>query len=339
MQCASCEFQNMPGNTRCLRCGAMLQLAAAAIDIEPPRASSRSKWLRRWMPAPLRRVQLLSRRGVATLTGRALEQWRLSRLRAGCLPRLLVPGWAQAYLGDRVRGGRFLGAWLAFGGAGLITFGSQLGAILLGAMVAVHTGSIIDLCWRPRFIEAQFQRGVTAALLCAVVLVGYGWLAWSVNGGLIDSRQWIEAGEPFAPGDVVLFRPGAYAGAAPQPGNLVLYRAPDLRRPANPIAGHAAAYLFRGQWIDRVIAGPGSRVRWESGKLWVNDEPSELRPLNPARMPDRLEFTVPAGCYCIFPTTDPFVAPADGNCAVPQGLILGRAVVRNYPPWRIWVLR
>jgi hypothetical protein len=331
MQCASCEFQNMPGNTRCLRCGATLQLATAAVDVEPPRASSRSKVLRRFVPGSVTRTALQFRRS------QAIEQWRRAQLPAGCLPRLAVPGWAQAYLGNRVQARRFFWSWLGLGLAGLLCYGSQLGAVWLGGMVAVHVGSIIDVSWRRDPVETQAQRGALAAALGVVALVAYGALLWNVQR-VVDTRQWITVGEPFAPSDVVLYRQNAYAGAAPQPGDLVLFSnsSSTLGRTEQ---GHQARFQTDGQWVDRVIAGPGSRVRWESGALWVDDQASELRPLNPARMPQRLELTVPAGSYCVFPTTDPFIGPAEGTCFVPRGRIMGRAIARNYPPWRIWLLR
>jgi hypothetical protein len=335
MQCPSCDFQNMPGNTRCLRCGASLEMATASIGVEPPRASARSKRLRKWLPSSPRIAMRLQRAWEA-VPGRALEEWRRAELPANCMPRLIVPGWAQAYLGDRVPARRFFWAWLGLGLVGLVCYGSQLGELCLGGMVAVHSGSIIDACWRAAPAETQFRRGVAAAAFCGVAMIAY-LIAGSNLDRLVDSRQWLEIGQPFAPGDVVLFRRGVFANEAPQPGDVVVYHSDG--RVAGRVRGRNGFLQINADWVDRVIAGPGSRIRWESGQLWVDDQPSDLRPLNPERMPERLEMTVPAGAFAIFPTTHPYFAPAAETSIVPQGRILGRAIVRNYPPWRFWLLR
>ena len=49
MQCLSCRFENMPGLTVCGRCGSVLDVRGAAIDVHPTRASA-GKRLHRWLP-------------------------------------------------------------------------------------------------------------------------------------------------------------------------------------------------------------------------------------------------------------------------------------------------
>ncbi|HEX4144636.1 MAG TPA: hypothetical protein VHY91_14110 [Pirellulales bacterium] len=254
-----------------------------------------------------------------------------------CVPRLILPGWAQTYLGERVVGQRFFWVWLALALAGVACYGSQFGAIVLGAMVAVHCGSIIDVFWRLDGVGARVRRQIATAAGCILVTAAY-WLIGVNVHRVVDSRQWIEVGQPFAARDVVLFRPGAYADRAPQPGDVVVYSSQGRAQPTT-ILGWRAAVQINGDWVDRVIAGPGSHVVWESGQLWVDDQLSDLRPLNPERMPQRLELTVPEQSFAIFPTTHPYFSPAAETSVVNRGRILGLAIARNYPPWRIWVLR
>src|SRR5512146_3281178 len=52
MRCARCEFENIPGQTRCIRCGSILEAGSAVIDIYPPRMPAWSRPLRaarRWV--------------------------------------------------------------------------------------------------------------------------------------------------------------------------------------------------------------------------------------------------------------------------------------------------
>ena len=94
--------------------------------------------------------------------------------------------------------------------------------------------------------------------------------------------------------------------------------------------------------MDRVLAGPGSKVAWKEAELWIDGKRSDLRPLNGAPLPDQAELQVPAGMYYIVPSTNP-VLPRIYNTAQGPSLFLhslrsmsGKAIVRHYPIWRWW---
>ncbi|HTU25749.1 MAG TPA: hypothetical protein VMF30_10145 [Pirellulales bacterium] len=337
MQCANCEFQNMPGNVRCIRCGASLTLGSADIAIAPPRASARAKRLRQWSPRFLRQVGSRLGRITRPAFADSADSPRTSELPTNCLLRSIVPGWAQAYLGRTTTGRQFFWSWLGLVLASAACYGSQIGAIFVGAMLSVHFGSMIDLFWRLQRYGGQVRRTIGTAAGCTLVLAMY----WMIGSGLhrtIDTRQWIEmAAAPFAPGDVLVFRPTPAASAV-HPGEVVLFRGQTWTGNAQVLGWHVLRRI-NGEWVDRVIAGPGSHVLWEKGELWVDGRPSDLRPLNPARMPERLEMDVPPGSLAIFPTTDPNYLPDAVTSAIARGRIIGRAIMRNYPPWRFWVIR
>jgi hypothetical protein len=76
----------------------------------------------------------------------------------------------------------------------------------------------------------------------------------------------------------------AYTNSIPQPGDLVLYR------------------LGGVEMMDRVLAGPGDTARWNRRSLTVNGVVSPHHSLNPERLPDGIEWTVPAGYVLVLPT-------------------------------------
>ena len=102
---------------------------------------------------------------------------------------------------------------------------------------------------------------------------------------------------------------------------------------------------FYGERIDRVLAGPGSQVRWGDNKLWIDGRESELRPLNSPRLPKSLSFEVPPGHYAILLTTDGLLdsnTPSDiwqAVGTVPADHIIGRTFLRNYPLSAWWWIR
>ena len=275
MKCPSCQFNNMPGNARCIRCGASLQLATAAISIEPPRANATVKRLRHWLPI-VRVHRMLSR---LTEVGRGSVNRAAGFVLIPLLPlatwtRMIVPGWAQAHEGDIVRGKRFFSVWIGLALLSMATWGSQIGAVCLGLLAATHIASIIDI-WRMR---ADRGRQYIAIVVVAFTVVAAIYIPTSrVLLNLVATRQWNEIGEPFASGDVVLINTRAYAQNDPKPGDVVLYRGGQIRY-AGQQRGHNAIFQIDGQWVDRIIAGPGSKVRWEDGQLWVDGQPSDLRP-------------------------------------------------------------
>ena len=172
----------------------------------------------------------------------------------------------------------------------------------------------------------------------AVLLVGAIYVpAGRTVAGFVSSRRLIQTATPFAPGDVVVFRPNAYATALPRPGDVVLYRNQALN--VRGMAGRRNARMrIEGEWVDRVIAGPNSRVVWQNGKLTVNGKPSQIQPLNGAFLPARIELVVPGDACCILPTTNPYLMGSfsEADCVVYQTQLVGQAVARNYPFWRWW---
>jgi hypothetical protein len=339
MQCRNCRFENMPGAAACGRCGTSLGLATAVIDVHPPRAKPWRKRVRQWLPVRRAAVRVRD----AADAGRrvafgAAEELRLPLMEGPVVRRLIVPGWAHFYCGQRVRGWIFLACYLGLGLAGLLLWGTTAGSIFLGLAFSAHASAALDIMLQGR---GEFpSRFATLFLVMAALGFGLylpaGWLLTR-----IASPRAIEASVgPFAEGDVVLVNQWAYLRSAPQPGNVVLYHFPGLQ--VSAIAQrHAAMRIPAGEVIDRILAGPGDDVRLEGGRFIVNGVSSPWLPLNPAVLPDRLTTKVPANCYLVLPSTLPYrdfqmnLAAYEVAASIPAERIVGKVYLRSQPLWRL----
>lgn len=289
MQCPSCRFENMPGLDACGRCGSHLRLATAVLDVEPPRATPWQKRLRRWLPwHRVNRLRYAAREGRASAAefldeaGYRMPGWSK-------LLRLAIPGWVHFLSGQTTRGRIFLGAFLGLVGSGALFWGTVLGSVLLGLAFSVHASSVFDiLCQRPASIVSRIVAG--AAVLLVLGFAVYMPANWLLNR--VAMPVGVQLNTPlFKDGDVLLVN----AWSTPKVGSLALY--------ARPVGNVVGVRFYAGQWIDRILAGPGDSVLWLNGQLFVNGQPSALLPLNPSQLPARIEIAeVPSDHFLIFPT-------------------------------------
>jgi len=326
----------MPGLDACGRCGSNLNLATAVLDVNPPRATPWQKRLRRLLPrSSLYRLRDAARDGRNSASilldeaGVPLPGWSV-------LGRLVIPGWAHFFLGQSLRGRFFLGAYLAMLGGGMLFWGTGPGNFFLGLAVSVHASAAVDVLYHSRARIAS-RVGACVVVLLVLSLVIYMPLVRLVNQ--VAMPMTVQFDSPlFKEGDVLLVN----QGSAPRTGNVVLYALP---RGAQLIPMQFAA----GQSVDRILAGPRDHVVWEKEQLIVNGQVSPLRPLNPSRMPERMEIAeVPADHYFIFPTAVQLGGhnlPPDGLAhalrtmsLVPAGQIQGTVYFRTQPLTRLGLI-
>ena len=127
--------------------------------------------------------------------------------------------------------------------------------------------------------------------------------------------------------------------ARTSPGHVVVYRLPATVR-GRTAAGYAALYAVQGEFIDRIVAGPGQSVSWKGRQLTVDGQASPWQPLYPQGVPCDLEFVVPEGCFAILPGYDlpgtvsiPPQMWQTVSC-VPRQNILGPVLLWHRPFWR-----
>ncbi|HIQ20911.1 MAG TPA: hypothetical protein EYH34_06720 [Planctomycetes bacterium] len=341
MQCVNCQFENIPGAEVCGRCGASLRLAAAAIDVHPPRAS---RWAKRWRRlVPWTTLLAYRWNRLEEQVSASLGRVETTRPLLGVFARMLVPGWPQIYLGQVRRGQLFLGLYAVCLVAGLIHVGTFLGSLLLGLALSAHLSSVLGVVFSGT--GEWFSRVVwTLGCWTVIGLVVYWPAVWAVSQVAVPQRI-VENAPPFRRGDVILYNPSAYRWSAPEAGDVVLYQVPPTQVTSRTEQGYPMLYNIQGMRIDRIIAGPGQRVRWDGQRLEVDGAPSPWFPLNPARLPARISVEVPPRCYLVFPTTDPVVSSGAGAevwrhvSLVPEANLLGKVYLRHQPLHRFWLIR
>jgi hypothetical protein len=273
MQCPSCQFENMPGSSRCARCGGLLALAAAAIDVHPPRASQLSRkipglWTRIWW---LRRAWGNFQPSLMRPLRQLVSRFDDTDFRLGTILRTIIPGWAHSYRRNRPRAIVFFFGFLALFIPGVLFLGTSLGSILLGLAFAWHVAAASDaLVGRFATIGDRF----VFAIGCAAVL---GFALYLPAGGCLSRVavpiQINQTIPPFAAGEVLWYNPSANV----EPGDYVLYQIPDTSL-GGAMNGHNARYFFRNQWINRVVAVAGQRVRLKKRQLYVDGMLSPWQP-------------------------------------------------------------
>lgn len=330
MECANCRFNNMPGSEVCGRCGTSLRLAAAAIDVHPPRATAFSKRFRRALPLRRWSGNLRETLEEMRVSANARRSALLSLPPGPLLGRLVVPGWAHLYSKQRWQGWSFLAAWLLFMLPGLFNFGTIEGSVLLGLAFGVHSAAAYHIV-SSTFPECDQARQMLRSTGVSVMLGVCVYLpAAFLLTRVADPSTVLIPQRAFEPNDVVLVNHWSRL----VPGQVVLYALPrDFRAPA----GSHRLEEFTGERIDRILAGPGATAYFRGGRLWVNGAVSQWRPLGSTPVPDTVLFTVPENSYLIVPSTLPVGPAADALSTwqdmsyVPAALIRGRVYARAHP--------
>ena len=135
---------------------------------------------------------------------------------------------------------------------------------------------------------------------------------------------------------MILFNPRAYDTENPQPGDVVLFEAGEARI----MEGHTEYVDRAGRTVERILAGPGSKVAWKHNELWIDGHRSNLQPLLVQSVFDQPELKVPPDMYYIL-SASRIVGRLGPTITANvflhrRGSILGRAIVRHYPIWRWW---
>lgn len=332
-QCRSCQFHNMPGAAACGRCGASLLLAAAVINVYPPRAG---KWAKTWRRLGIpRRVRIMNSRWTSAAQRIGLEpEARLPQI--GILSRMIVPGWSQLYAGQRYLGISLLAAYAFCFLIAALFVGTEISSLMIAAFLMIHAASAYAIAHN----STNSRGGRLSRFLLGCGLIGaciyiplYSWIGTVASPIVIRTNRL-----PLERGEVLVENTRAYRSASPRVGDIVVYDIPEARIRGVTQRGGNAIYLLRGQRLDRIVAGPHQTVLWEDQKLSVDGIPSTFMPLNPKVMPARINLTVPADRYLIFPSTEEsvFDATVDDErlkrmILIPAGDIRGRIYWRSWP--------
>jgi multidrug transporter EmrE-like cation transporter len=313
MRCPTCDFNNMPGAAACGRCGSSLQANALAIDVHPPRASANARFWRGLFPSRLAYRLRDEARQIRSSAGQSVQRSGFTVPPLGVFLRMLIPGWALLHESQHERGWVFFIPGLALWFMSLATLGSALGNLCLGLAFGLHVGSCLSVMRRAGATTFGARLGLTA-MIAAGLLVALYLPAGILIASVAHPLHLNLAGEPLAPGDVLIANPRAFLRSAPQPGDVVIHRRSFRQFRAHP--GAEPYWVAEGEIIDRVLAGPGDTARWDQGRLWVNDRESPHKPLNARRWPGPMKWSIPAGHYLILPSTSVAI-----NAQVPLSIL------------------
>jgi hypothetical protein len=326
----------MPGSARCARCGGSLALASAAIDVHPPRATFISRnFPRFWgMRQAWGRVNLR----LDFPFSRLFQRFTDANFRPGTVVRALVPGWAHFHRGNLGRALLFFIGYLMLLLPAIVLAGTYTGSMLLGTAFAFHVAATSDVLVGKfaTFSDRLLFTGICAAAIMFCVYVPAGWLISRVATPIQINHTL----PPYQEGDVLWYSRSADLS----PGDLVLYEVPRTSLHGRTEAGHAANYILRDQWINRVLAMPGQQIAWNKGLLLVDGIPSPWQPNLGFGSNYSESFVVPDD-HVLIATGDlvPAGAQLDPTAwrklsVVPRTSIQGRVYFRSLPLGRMSVL-
>lgn len=271
MKCARCDFENIPGQDRCLKCGSILEVAGAVVEVHPPRMSA---W-KRPMRGILRWVR--RRRAVPAEIPTGFIREKLGRIATDGLVGLVVgiiPGLAHVAKGRFREIRLILLLWAALLFLGLFLYGSGLGFVCIGLAIGLHAWIAIQF---GLFKEiAGFIEKIVVVVTVVVVLTVLYWaipriLLHGYTGGhtsLTIPQLNISAG------DYLLVRRTPRLRQFPR-GTLVLIR-PERFRNARTHMG-----LGGQDWtVGQVVGCPEERIGIANTRFVV-----EGHELDPARFP------------------------------------------------------
>ena len=266
MQCPRCQFENLPGQTRCFKCGSVLASPGGAIAIEPPRMAawkrpfrSMSKSFRGLMPTPR-----LPRDRTARPSYRGESLMAVESL--GSLVFGLVPGLPYVLTGQFKRIRLLWLAWLVLFCLGAFFYGLPEGWTLIGLAAAAHAW----MMFRHRVLEVLEgfgERIVTLLVLVLILLAAYVWLPRLMIPGLACIRS--NTSVPFyriLTGDALLVR------RAPEKlsrGMIVVFRAHTY------FMGRRGGALTRARDTDslgQIVGLPGEVVEIRGNAFAVNGQ-------------------------------------------------------------------
>jgi len=320
MRCARCEFENIPGQTRCIRCGSILEAGSEVIEIYPPRMAVWRKPFRdgmRWLRGRrlMSKMPAAVRRGCDVVISDSLVGLALSVVPG--LPYLLKRRLREVWL--------LVLLWLVLLCASVLFYHSPIGGLLIGLTLGVHAWTAV------RYGLIKEIEGFTERVaLVVIVIILLALLYWAVPhvvirgfGGAYTSLT-IPALN-VSRGDYFLVR--HVAGTEPLPrGALVLIEPAGIRN------AHRDQRLNPDRRMIGQIAGlPGETVRVQGNAYVIGGQrldPNSLPvPGWLQRYPPRSAKGIVVPDHSYFVSSDYAVA-MHGNIAMTEQAISNVCIMR-----------
>jgi hypothetical protein len=341
MRCPQCQFENIPGQERCLRCGAVLQAGAIAGSVNPPRMASWKKpqrtilrWLRIHAALPevpnIRRVRVPA--FLKKITGDDFLGVILS----------IIPGLAH-YIDGKFREIRwFVLGWLLVLLTGVLFYGGAIGFLLLGLAVGLHGWIAFNYAMSKERDKTLARFKTLGFLLVALALLYWGVRSFAFRDFVFGYSNLTIPYQKVKQGDLLLTRRSRVSPDTLIRGALVLGNFREF------YGAHAHAGYQRYQTTGQVIALPGEMIQIANGQFFVNGSAldAEKFPVPQWLSGVSIRFTMPEDSCFISVSyqvyghgvnlTDNIISSA---CVQKQGDIVAVAVMRWLPVSRRGFLR
>ncbi|HAL44319.1 MAG: hypothetical protein A2Y12_15975 [Planctomycetes bacterium GWF2_42_9] len=264
MRCQQCQFENMPGQKTCFKCGAVMEIDPNSISIYPARMA---KWKK-----PVRAVaRVLRRIGGYSEIKFTPPAW-VSDYLDDSIPSLImsvIPGLAHLFTGRFKEIRIYFLLWLIFLSTGLFFFGSPNGYILLALAVGMHTGIAVQYRFLKKLETVREKIAVTVVVLILFSLM-YRYMPRLVVPNLDGGNIFFDIpARQIVNGDYFL----SWRNIDQK----------DLKRGDLIFVKPSVAYNYRqrmrqstGQTICQIVGLPGEKLEILNGIFFVNDQPLDV---------------------------------------------------------------
>ena len=248
MQCPRCQFENIPGQDRCLRCNAVLQATVFTGPVNPPRMA---RWKR-----PVRNVSRWFRLHVTLPSGPSgplVKVPAVLKIMSGDaflgLILSIIPGLAQLIDGRFGKIFLVLAVWLLALAGGVFFYGSSFGLSLLGLAVGLHGWIGYEHVLSKEKVNALDKADILIGTIIILALFYWGIRRTVFSDYVFDYTALTIPSQKIQSRDLLLGRK-------------------SLARPANFHRGSIVAASMRN-----VQGGDNSRSSFRSGR-WSNSNPA-----------------------------------------------------------------
>ncbi len=339
MRCSRCDFENLPGQQRCIKCGSVLT-SAGIIDINPPRMAAWKKPMRRL----LRSFHLVKGKVVSEKKSKVFDVLDviISDSVTGYLLSV-IPGLAHLIKGRFREIFLYFLLWLACILTGLFFYGSSFGMVCVGLAVGLHTwialefGLINELTW----FREKIIVGLLTAFFIFLLYAGVFRLASYITG--------ISGG--FSSVNVVSYnvQEGDYLltnrhSSQIERGELVLF-SPSIIRIGER---YSQEIRTESSMIGQVIGKDGDVVEMLGGAFIVNGQKLDAKKFSVPNWLRNTYFKINLSPSSFFVSSGYNVSAhglvltagdVERLCVIEASGIRGTAFMRWWPMWRRGFLR
>ncbi len=266
MRCQRCQFENVPGESRCFKCGSVLGGGqGVAVDVHPPRMGRMARpfravfrWFRRRRILPDVKIGRHVPAFLRIMSGDAFLGIFVS----------IIPGLAH-FVEGRFREVRWhvLGWFLLLLG-GMFFYGSSFGWLLIGITIGLHGWIAFKHRLLKEIDEMYRKMGMLIMLLIAL-----GFLYWGIRRVAFGDFEfgYATSGIPYQNvqrGDCLLGRRSRAREGTLTRSSLVFARFRELRVARGGRAGTRNYFNTIGQ----IVALPGDKIEITGNRFIVNGQ-------------------------------------------------------------------